>query len=974
MVLASAVMLALLAWSATQLQQAARDDMYVRAQGTAQVAARQHAQLFASARGWLVALSRSPQLHGDAATCQVFLQQLQAAHPEYLDLGVAEPDGRVRCATSPGTVHHSFAAQDYFQRALASREFAASEYRMDNLLAAPNISFGYPIVGAAVGTDAPAPVVGVVFVVLPADWVATLNQSSALPVGSTVKLFDHRLHLLARYPALPATAGNGSPEPGTVALPEAVAAHPDGGVFSGVGLDGEPRLYAYIRLEGAIGLERGSYLMLGMPLSGLQTRLDSIVMRQMTVVLIAFGVLVALAWTMLNWRVVAPTRRLALAAARLATGEQGVRLGQVGGAAEFQTLALAFDDVATRTDAAVRALTVLSAGNRAMAREPDEQALLEAMCQVAVEAGGYRYARVTYATPTGVQQMAEAGNDGGFAAFVQTCRDPTALAQQTPLARTIASGEPVVVSDAAKDTGDLGLFQAATLCGLRSGLGLPLRLDGSILGAFSLYGAEPDMFGPREVSLLSQIADDLSFGIANARLRVQHAQAAGHVQRLAYFDAVTGLPNRTGFLEHAPARSGAETVLAVDIHNYWEVAATLGQACGDELLRVVAERLQALSPVFLARIAQSEFGLLLASTDEVAARSDAQQALDNLAAPALLSQVSADIRATVGIALPGGGRSDRLQLLQAARLAAREALKSSSKLLLAHRHLEHEWAQRLALVVDLRIAIEQHQVRLHVQPQIDLHTGRVCGMEALARWQHPTHGDVPPGRFVALAEQTGLIRPLTYAVLEAAREIAAQHAAAGMALPIAVNISAHNLHDPEFVARVTQFLERWPLPRDCLHLELTETALMEDPVLSLRVLGQLRTLGLPIYLDDFGSGYSSLAYLRELPLHGIKIDRAFIVSLAQPGSERIVQKVIELGHALELRVVAEGVEDQATLDLLAALGCDVAQGYVIARPMPSTELAAWMQRWPGQRVNQGVDRRRRSSARRFGDRATGLGE
>jgi len=270
--------------------------------------------------------------------------------------------------------------------------------------------------------------------------------------------------------------------------------------------------------------------------------------------------------------------------------------------------------------------------------------------------------------------------------------------------------------------------------------------------------------------------------------------------------------------------------------------------------------------------------------------------------------------------------------------------------LLAHPELEKEWTSRLTLAADLRVAIDDRQLRLYAQPQLDLRTGRICGMETLSRWRHPVRGEVSPVRFISLAEQTGLIRPLTYAVLESVWELAKQHADAGLMLPIAANISARNLYDPEFVGRVTELLGRWPLPRDCLHLELTETAIMHDPAHSLQVLRQLHNLGLPIYLDDFGSGYSSMAYLRELPLRGIKIDRTFTLGLAQPNTQRIVQTMIDLGHALGLTVLAEGIEDDLALATLSDLGCDAAQGFGIARPMPSEEIAAWINRWPGHRA------------------------
>jgi EAL domain-containing protein (putative c-di-GMP-specific phosphodiesterase class I) len=349
-------------------------------------------------------------------------------------------------------------------------------------------------------------------------------------------------------------------------------------------------------------------------------------------------------------------------------------------------------------------------------------------------------------------------------------------------------------------------------------------------------------------------------------------------------------------------------------------------------------------------VAQSEFALLLSDADESAANREADRALASLAPPAQLAAVGLDIQATVGIAVGGRRPGDAERLLQAAKLAAHEAGDGASRVLLAHPDLDRQWRERLLLAGDLRAAIDMRALQVHVQPQLDLRSGKICSMEALARWRHPLHGDVSPARFIGLAEKTGLIRPLTYAILDGVCELAARHAAAGLLLPIAVNVSTRNLHDPHFVGRVRELLDRWPLPRACLHLELTETAVMDDPARSLRVMRELHDLGLAFYLDDFGTGYSSMTYLRELPLAGLKIDRAFTIGLGRPDTRRIVQAMIDLGHALGLKVVAEGTEDEATLAILADMGCDIAQGYGIARPMPGADMAAWIGRWPVRRM------------------------
>lgn len=935
--------LALLVWTAVQLRQAVREDVAIKAQAMIGLAARQQESLLANAHGLLAALAQLPRLQDEAGQCHAVLKGLLADRTGYVNFGVIDANGRVRCSALPFEPGLNLADRDYFRRALEGNHFAAGVYQVGRITGAPSINFGYPI------RDAAGQPIAVVFAAVDTAWFASLVDAKILPAGSTVTLLDHGLRVLAQYPTPAGGQATGHPSPYAKAVDERALA----GQFVDREPGGDVRLHAYTRLDGGAVRADAPYLMVDLPLGSVQARFEWIVLWQIGGVAVALIVLASAGWLMMQRRVLAPARLLAVAAGRLAKGESGVRLGATGGAAELVHVAAAFNDMAARTDAAIRALTVLSAGNRSLLYEQDEQALLEAMCRVAVEVGGYRHAWVAYVGEEGVQRRAAAGDDGGFADYLQAHWD-TARTHQTPTARAIASGEPVVMHDASRAVGGHDLFEAAAQRGLLAGLVLPLKVDGSVLGALTIYAAQADAFGPREVELLSELAEDLAFGIATARLRERYRLADTELRRLAYFDVATGVRNRAGFLKHLPVIQGAGegglAVLVVDLHNYWELAATLGHSYGEAFLNVVAGRLQAQSPALLARVAQSEFALALLNVDEAAACRSAEQVLASLAPPAMLSPVSVDIDATVGIAVGGRRRRDGERLLQAARLAAHEVATGTSRLLLARPELEKEWSERLTLVADLRSAIDSHALDVHAQPQLDLRTGRICGMEALARWQHPFHGNVPPGKFIGLAEQTGLIRSLTYAVLEAVRELAQRHADAGLLLPIAVNISARNLHDPDFVSRVTEFLGRWPLPADCLHLELTETAVMEDPLRSLQALHQLHELGLPIYLDDFGSGYSSMAYLRELPLRGLKIDRAFIVGLAQPGTRRIVQTMIELGHALGLTVVAEGVEDPATLDILDDLGCNIAQGYIIARPMPNAELAGWITRWSCKRM------------------------
>jgi EAL domain-containing protein (putative c-di-GMP-specific phosphodiesterase class I) len=265
-----------------------------------------------------------------------------------------------------------------------------------------------------------------------------------------------------------------------------------------------------------------------------------------------------------------------------------------------------------------------------------------------------------------------------------------------------------------------------------------------------------------------------------------------------------------------------------------------------------------------------------------------------------------------------------------------------------YRHDIDDGGNRLRLVEELREAVGSGQFQMHYQPQVDLHTGEISGVEALLRWPHPRIGLVPPLDFLPLAEEAGLMPALTAIVLEQALSQCAAWHAAGRPMTVSVNVSVTNLLDPEFINSVTAALARHHLPASSLMLEVTETTIIRDFDRCKLLIAQLRDLGLGVSIDDFGAGFTSLAYLGRLAVSELKLDRTFITGLATGDKQRdlaLVRATIDLGHALQMRVVAEGIEDRATLDLLAGVGCDVAQGYFISRPMPAQDLVLPAQRF-----------------------------
>jgi EAL domain-containing protein (putative c-di-GMP-specific phosphodiesterase class I) len=255
--------------------------------------------------------------------------------------------------------------------------------------------------------------------------------------------------------------------------------------------------------------------------------------------------------------------------------------------------------------------------------------------------------------------------------------------------------------------------------------------------------------------------------------------------------------------------------------------------------------------------------------------------------------------------------------------------------------------RRLALLGELRRAIEHEQLLLHYQPKVDAHTGQVLGVEALVRWQHPERGLLPPGDFIPLAERTGLITPLTHYVLKAALQQCRQWCQAGHELAVAANVSARRLLDLSFPDEVAGLLAIWQVPARLLVVEITESTIMADPAHALEVLGRLDRMGVQVAIDDFGTGYSSMAHLKSLPVHELKVDRSFVMHMTSSASDAvIVQTTIDLGRNLGLRVVAEGVEDAATWQELEALGCNAIQGYYVSRPIPAEDLTSWLEQQP----------------------------
>jgi diguanylate cyclase (GGDEF)-like protein/PAS domain S-box-containing protein len=430
----------------------------------------------------------------------------------------------------------------------------------------------------------------------------------------------------------------------------------------------------------------------------------------------------------------------------------------------------------------------------------------------------------------------------------------------------------------------------------------------------------------------------------------ERRRAAEELAHQAQHDPLTDLPNRS-LLRHAlqdalhVSKAPQLGLLMMDLDHFKEVNDTFGHLYGDQLLQQVGARLQGAvgEAGTLARLGGDEFGVLLPAADANEAIRVAQQLLSALDAPFLLEGHTLALGASVGISLSPEHAADAETLLRYADVAMYVAKRSGGGVEMYSAEHDRHSADRLALASELRRAIEDGQLVLYYQPTIDCSRGQINGVEALVRWQHPRRGLIPPDQFIPLAEQSGVINALTQHVLQVALRQCRTWLDAGLELCMSVNLSMRNLHDPKLPESISTMLAAEGVPPELLNLEITEGTIMADAERALAVLEQLRALGVRIAIDDFGTGYSSMAYLKGMPVDALKIDRSFVRKLATDQSDRaIVRSAVELGHNLGLKVVAEGVEDVVSYQQLARLGCDLAQGYYMGRPMPAADFEGWL--------------------------------
>ncbi|MDD2272905.1 MAG: GGDEF domain-containing protein [Desulfuromonadaceae bacterium] len=593
-----------------------------------------------------------------------------------------------------------------------------------------------------------------------------------------------------------------------------------------------------------------------------------------------------------------------------------------------------------------RALRLLSASNQTLLRANDETVLLYDVCRISTEIGGYSLSWVGYKELDNVQSVHPAafcGYDEGFLSAVRMSWADNEYGFSA-MSTAIRTGTTQLRLDILNDPLLAIWHDDARSRNYQSAIALPLQVNGETIGAIAIYAPEPNAFHGKEITLLEELARDLSFGIETVRLRRAHDHANAHIHRLAFFDSLTGLPNRnnlslllTGAVAAARDSSKQLALLLLDLDYIREINESYGHEAGDKILVQVAQKLRELSEdnCTIARFGGDDFVIICNQNNPSNATSLAKHILAAIKQPFLIEAHSFSISGSIGIALYPGDADNPADLLSRADLAMSKVKEAGGGYRYYKSKMSHELTRELEILQRLECAVAEGNLELFYQPKVDLHSGMIVGAEALLRWHDSILGAITPTEFIPIAEGRGLMTKIGEWVLKTACQHITQWKKLGLSCRgrIAVNVSARQLEDPYFLERVARIVEESGVSPSNIEMELTESCLMADPERMFELMAELRSLGFNIAIDDFGTGYSSLVYLKRIPIDTLKIDQTFVKNmLDDPNDKAIISTILAIAQQMGLTTVAEGVETEEQRQALLQLGCRNAQGYFFCRP------------------------------------------
>ncbi len=591
------------------------------------------------------------------------------------------------------------------------------------------------------------------------------------------------------------------------------------------------------------------------------------------------------------------------------------------------------------TEDLARLYLILSSINSAIVRLEDREALFTEACRIAVNQGGYPVAWISMRNSGEIVSDTWCHLGGGSPNCQTSPVDAISEEVSSSIDRVYQEGVPIVRHRDEENpvtwNDFAGGFPAYGL--------LPLKIDGKVNGVFALFSSEPDAFKSEEMRLLTEMAGDLSFAL-------EHIQKGEQLNYLAYYDLLTGLPNRSLLMEQlslqlqAAERAGMIAVLLlVDLVHFSDVSDTYGRHVGDRLLKQIAERFgESRECETVAKLGAERFALSFTNTNEpdLVAHILEQEVFSTFAKPFQVDDTEIHIAVKVGISLFPADAGDAETLFKNAEIALKRAHRKDEPYLLYDAAMNDRIIHSVTMQAKLRKAIERGALDVHYQPKVSAANGRLMGLEALLRYTDPESGMVLPGGFIPLLEETGMIIVIGDWVMRRAAEDLYKWRRMKLNPPrVAVNVSPIQLRQKNFIPSLRQILQDTDGYSDGLDMEITESAVMTEVKQNIPKLEAVREMGFHIAIDDFGTGYSSLSYLSQLPVNALKIDRSFIVEMTErPNSMAIVSSIITLAHSLGLEVVAEGVELEEQAKMLRLLRCELLQGNLYSRPLPAEEV------------------------------------
>lgn len=915
-----------------------------------QVAVNEQKQLISGTKQLLMSMSQLPTVQDPsrALQCQSLLMDLLKPHPYYTNFGVAGTNGDIYCSALPMDHQVNISDRLYFRRTISNKGFGIGEYQVGRITGEPSINFSYPF------TDTQGNIQGVIFAALSLDWLRELVASSNLIPGTSLKIIDSNGHILVQYPT------NGEDDRNVVAetsLYQHIQEHRE---KDGVLLTDNDKIERFYSYSPLIDSMAGIYVAAGIPEDSLTADVDQDFKRYTALMLLLSLIICGIAWVFSKSLFMQRIDTLTRAASKLRDGKLGIKTGLEHGNDELGYLAQTIDAMSEslythhnklkmtseelmRTN---KALRTLSACNRTLVFAKDEQQLLDTMCQLIVEVGGYPAAYISVESDDasgGLEIIASAGTANIQAGLIFSSNEPIHHPANTSLNEIRITKQKIRPDSANQHTHAQHPTHAS-----ESIISLPLQINDR-KAVLNIHALEINAFDEQEVELLEEMAIDIAFGIITLANQAKRIEAEAHIRHLAYYDPLTDLPNRyhleNRLAELINQNQSPLAIMMININRFNEINNTVGYGHADNLLKSFAPRLCEIlqKDTYIARTGGDIFAVILPHHQHNMSLDIALRIQAVSKEPIETAGLTLDISVTIGIALFPDHGDDAITLIRRSSLAMHAAKQTHNYISIYNPSLDQDGPRRLTMATELRRAIKENKLQLYFQPKVDINSHTVVSVEALCRWNHPQHGMISPAEFIPIAEHTGLIVPLTLWVLREAVIQLHDWVLQDLHLPIAVNLSSRNLSQPDLINYIQTLCQEHDLPISMLELELTESDIMQDTALCKHTLDQLHKLGITLFIDDYGTGYSSLGYIKQLPMSAIKIDQSFVFDMQNSSdATTIIKSTIAMAHELGMLVIAEGVENKDVYEKLSMMGCDHAQGYYISRPLPNTEFLQWL--------------------------------